>query len=185
MRPPGRPFFAVPTATFRVLSCFIVLRHARRRVVHVHMTATPTAPWTAQQVVEAFPFDEAPRYLIQDRDGIYGGEFRRRLKNLGIKEVINAPQAPSQNPYCERVIGSIRRECLDHVIVLNEQHLQRILADYFEYYPQSRTHLSLDRNSPVPRQVEPPLKGQAMSMPQVSGLHHGYTRTACTVSPLA
>ncbi len=136
-------FFTVPTTTFRILFTFVVLRHDRRQVVHFNVTAYPTAEWTAQQIIEAFPFDEAPRFLIRDRDGIYGHAFRKRVESLGIEQVLIAPRSPWQNPYAERMIGSIRRECLDHVIVLNERHLRRILRDYFEYYHESRTHLSL------------------------------------------
>jgi putative transposase len=171
-------FFTVPTVTFRVLYVFIVLRHDRREVVHFNVTTNPHAEWTAQQIVNAFPYEEQPRFLIRDRDGIYGNYFKNRMKNMGIEEVPIAPHSPWQNPYCERVIGSIRRECLDHVIVLNEVHLHRILADYFEYYHNSRCHLSLDRNSPNPRRVEPPSEGDVVAIPQVGGLHHRYTRRA-------
>jgi len=174
----GIDFFTVPTATFGVLYCFIVLRHDRRRVAHFNITTNPTAQWTAQQIVEAFPFDEAPRYLIRDRDGIYGDSFRKRVKTFGIEEVPTAPRSPWQNPYCERVIGSIRRECLDHVIVLNERHLMRLLTSYFDYYHDARTHLSLDRNSPNPREVELPSQGAIVAIPQIGGLHHRYTRAA-------
>ena len=169
---------AQPTATFRVLYCFIILGHDRRRVIHFNITTNPTARWTAQQITEAFPFDEAPAYLIRDRDGCYGTEFRDRVEKMGIEEVPTAPRSPWQNPYCERVIGSIRRECLDHVIVLNDRHLKRILSAYFDYYHNCRTHLSLERNSPVPRGVEPPSRGAVISIPQVGGLHHRYTRAA-------
>ena len=169
-------FFTVPTVTFRVLYCFVVLRHDRRRIVHFNVTAHPTACWTGQQVIEAFPFDEAPRYLIRDRDAIYGVHFRTRVKGMGIEEVVTAPRSPWQNPYAERVIGSIRRECLDHMIVINEAHLLRILTSYFEYYHESRPHLSLDRNAPLPRKVEPPDQGDVISIPQVGGLHHRYYR---------
>jgi len=171
-------FFTVPTATFRVLYVLVVLRHDRRKVVHFNITAHPTALWTAQQITEAFPFDEAPRYLLRDRDGSYGEAFRKRIKNMGIDEVVIAPRSPWQNPYCERLIGSIRRECLDYVIVLHDRHLKRILSAYFDYYHNCRTHLSLDRNSPVPRQVEPSSMGTVTSIPQVGGLHHRYTRAA-------
>jgi putative transposase len=171
-------FFTVPTATFRVLFCFVVLRHDRRRVVHFNVTTNPTARWTAQQMIEAFPFDYAPRYLIRDRDGAYGVYFRNRVDRMGIDEVPIAPRSPWQNPYCERVIGSIRRECLDHVIVLDERHLKRILHAYFDYYHNCRTHLSLERNSPEPREVEPPSGGDVIAIPQVGGLHHRYTRAA-------
>ena len=171
-------FFTVPTATFRVLFCFLILRHDRRKVVHFGVTANPTAAWTAQQLIEAFPYDEAPRFLIRDHDAIFGDYFQKRVKAMGIEEVVIAPRAPWQNPYCERLIGSIRRDCLDHVIVLNEAHLRRILIDYLAYYHRSRTHLSLDRNAPFPRQVEPPSSGRVISIPQVGGLHHRYTRAA-------
>ena len=169
-------FFTIPTVTFRVLYVFVVLRYDRRQVVHFNVTTNPHAAWTAQQVVDAFPYEEAPRFLIRDRDGIYGDYFTKRINSMGIEEVLIAPRSPWQNPYCERVIGSIRRECLDHVIVLNEKHLHRILAEYFEYYHNSRPHLSLDRNSPTPRCVEPPSKGEVVAVSQVGGLHHRYTR---------
>jgi putative transposase len=171
-------FFTVPTATYRIVYCFLVLCHDRRRVVHYNVTAHPSQHWTAQQIVEAFPHDEAPRYLIRDRDSTYGGWFRRRVKNMGIEEVIIAPRSPWQNPYCERLIGSIRRECLDHMIVWSEDHLLRILRSYFDYYHDSRTHLSLDRNAPNPREVESANKGTVIAIPQVGGLHHRYTRAA-------
>ncbi len=124
-------FFTVPTATFRVLYVFIVLRHDRRQIVHFNVAAHPTAQWAAQQIVEAFPFDTASRYLLQDRDGIYGNTVQRRIKSLGIEEVLTAPRSPWQNAFVERVIRTIRRECLDHVIVLNERHLRRVLREYF------------------------------------------------------
>ena len=171
-------FFTVPTVTFRVLFCFIVLSHDRRRIIHSNVTEHPTAEWTAQQIVEAFPYDEAPRYLLRDRDSIYGEYFRRRVKSMGIEEVITACRSPWQNAYAERVIGSIRRECLDHVIVFGENHLRRVLADYVDYYNHARTHLSLGRNSPIPREVEPPERGQVVAISHVGGLHHRYTRVA-------
>lgn len=171
-------FFTVPTATFRMLYCFIVLCHERRRVVHFNVTAHPTERWTAQQVVEAFPYQEAPRYLIRDRDSRYSEWFCRRVKAMGIEEVVIAARSPWQSPFVERLIGSIRRECLNHMIVLNEGHLLRILGSYFDYYHESRTHLSLDRNAPDPRDVEQSSQGQVVAIPQVGGLHHRYTRAA-------
>ena len=171
-------FFTVPTATFRVLFCCLVLRHARRRAVHVHVTAHPTAAWTAQQIVEAFPYDTAPRFLLRDRDGAYGEVFHRRVRRMGIQEVLTAPQAPWQNPYVERVIGSIRRECLDHLIILSEAHLRRILTAYLAYYHEARPHLALARNAPVPRNVEHPSKGKVSAIPYLGGLHHRYARAA-------
>ena len=125
---------------------------------------------------DAFPYDESPRYLIRDRDSNYGPCFRKRIKHMGIDQVVTAYRSPWQNPFVERLIGSIRRECLDHMIVINEDHLIRILTSYFEYYHRSRTHLSLDRNSPIPREIEHPAKGEVVSIPQVGGLHHRYQR---------
>jgi transposase InsO family protein len=169
-------FFTVPTATFRILFVLVVFRHARRQVVHSNVTANPTARWTAQQIVEAFPWDTAPKYLLRDRDGIYGAYFRQRLKNMDITEVIIAPRSPWQNPFVERLIGSIRRDCLDHVIVLNESHLSRILSSYFQYYHHDRTHYSLGKDTPVERSVQPrPAKGaKVIELPRVGGLHHRY-----------
>ena len=114
----------------------------------------PTAQWTSQQLLEAFPFESAPRHLLHDRDAIYGEKVKRRIKSLGIDEVISAPRSPWQNPYVERVIGSIRRDCLDHVIIFNERHLRGVLRDYFDYYHTCRTHLSLNKDSPQPRSIE-------------------------------
>ncbi len=128
--------------------------------------------------VEAFPFDQQPRFLLRDRDGIYGECFRDRVEHMGIEEVLIAPRAPWQNPYAERVIGSIRRECLDHLIVLNEDHLRRILSECFEYYHEARAHLSLERNSPDPRQVQSPKKGKVVAKAYLGGLHHCYSRAA-------
>jgi transposase InsO family protein len=157
-------FFTVPTVTFHVLYAFIVLRHDRRRVVHFNVTDHSYAEWAARQIIDAFPYDEAPRFLLRDRDGIYGDYFPKRVKQMGIEEIFIAPRSPWQNPFCERVIGSIRRDCLDHVIVLNEAHLQRILTEYFQYYHTSRPHLSLDRNSPTARCVEPPFQGEVVAI---------------------
>ena len=141
-------FFLVPTATFRVLFVFVVLAHDRRRIVHFNVTEHPTAQWTAQQLVEAFPFDTAPRYLIRDGDGIYGQRVTRRIESLGIDEIVTAPASPWQNAYVERVIGTLRRELLDHVIILNKRHLKRLLSSYLDYYHPWRTHRSLDRDAP-------------------------------------
>ncbi len=155
-----------------------MLRHDRRRIVHFNVTVHPTARWAGQQIVEAFPYDEVPRFLLRDRDGIYGVDFRQRVKHLGIDEVVIAYRSPWQNHYVERLIGSIRHECVDRVIVFNEAHLRRILTSYFHYYHESRTHLSLERNTPVPRRVEHPSEGKVVAIPQVGGLHHRYTRAA-------
>jgi transposase InsO family protein len=171
-------FFTVPTATFRVLYVFFVLAHDRRRVLHFNVTEFPSAQWTGQQIIEAFPEDTAPTYMIRDRDGIYGGQFRRRVEGIGIEEVLTAPRSPWQNPYAERLVGSVRRECLDHVIVLGGQHLYRILKSYFAYYHRSRTHLSLGKDAPEPRPVRPPSMGKVVALPEVGGLHHRYERLA-------
>jgi transposase InsO family protein len=171
-------FFTVPTINFRILYCFIILSHDRRSIVHFNVTSHPAALWTAQQIVNAFPEETAPKYLIRDRDSIYGQYFQQRIKNLGIKEVVTAPRSPWQNSYVERVIGTIRRECLDQVIIFSEDHLRKTLSEYFEYYHQSRPHQSLDRNSPIPREIEPAIKGKVISIPMVGGLHHQYRRVA-------
>ena len=171
-------FFVVPTATFRILYVFVVLEPERRRVVHFNVTQGPSARWTAQQVVNAFPYNSAPKYLIRDRDKIYGAQFVRRVRAMEIEQVLTAPRSPWQNPYCERVIGTLRRECLDHVIVLGEQHLRRILRRYLDYYHSSRTHLALDKDAPEPRQRESIDGGKVVALPMVGGLHHRYTRRA-------
>ena len=171
-------FFTVPTATFRIFYVFVILRHDRREVVHFNITQNPTAQWTAQQLVEAFPFDRPPRYLLRDRDAIYGERFRKRVKSLGMEEITTAPRSPWQNPYVERLIGSIRRECLNHVIVLNEHHLQRRLRSYFTYYHDARTHLGLAKQCPKPRSVQLPGQGHVVALPHVGGLHHEYRRAA-------
>ena len=171
-------FFTVPTLTGRVLFVVIVLSHVRRRIVHFNITEHPTAEWTAQQVVDAFPDDTAPTWLHRDRDRVYGESFRRRVAGMGIAEVISAPASLWQNPYAERVIGSIRRECLDHVIVLNQAHLRRVLTIYSRYYLQSRTHLSLDKDAPVSRRVASRDDGDIVEIPHLGGLHHRYDRRA-------
>lgn len=171
-------FFAVPTLTGSILFVFVVLRQHRRRIVYVNVTQHPTAAWTAQQIVEAFPDDNAPRWLLRDRDRIYGSAFSRRVASMGIGEVLSSPSSPWQNPYAERMIGSIRRECLDHVIVLGERHLRRILTAYLTYYHGSRTHLSLEKDAPAPRRVQAIKEGQVIAFPEVGGLHHRYERRA-------
>ena len=171
-------FFTVPTATFRVLYVFFVLANDRRRLLHFNVTEHPGAAWTAQQIVEAFPEDTAPEYLVRDRDGIYGDKFRHRVSGIGIDEVLTAPRSPWQNPYAERLVGSVRRECLDHMIILGEQHLRRILTAYFFYYHKSRTHLSLGKDAPEPRAVHPPSMGTIVEIPEVGDLHHLYERRA-------
>jgi len=174
----GIDFFTVPTIHFRNLYCFVILLHDRREVMHFNVTEHPTAEWAARQIIEAFPEDTAPRFLLRDRDQTYGEEFRRRVKGIQIEEVITAPHSPWQNAYAERLIGSIRRECLDHVIIFNEAHLRGILRGYFDYYHNARPHQSLERNSPAPREIELQTRGKVISIPQVGGLHHRYQRAA-------
>jgi putative transposase len=169
-------FFTVYTVWFEILLVFIVLAHDRRRVVHFKVTAHPTPEWTAQQMLEAFPFDTAPKYLLRDRDRVYGQEFRRQVEVMNIKEVLSAPRSPWQRAYVERVIGSIRRECLDHVIVFDEESLRRTLRSYFCYYHRSRLHLSSDKDSPDSRSVQS--VGRVIAFPEVGGLHHQYERVA-------
>jgi len=171
-------FFVVPTITFRLLFVFVILSHDRRRPIHFAVTANPTAEWTARQLLEAFPWDSAPRYLLRDRDGIYGEKVHEATEWLGLREVLAAPKSPWQNPYVERLIGSIRHECLDHVITFDETGLHRVLKSYFEYYERTRTHLSLEKDAPVPRTVQPPELGKVVEFPEVGGLHHRYERRA-------
>ena len=171
-------FFTVPTLTGRVLFVLVLLTHHRRRIVHLAVTEHPTAAWTAQQIIEAFPNDTAPRWLLRDRDAIYGDVFRRRVAGMGITAVITSPSSPWQNPYAERLIGSIRRKCLDHVIVLGERHLRRLLTAYLTYYHGARTHLALEKDAPTTRRVQTPTEGPVVAFPEVGGLHHRYERRA-------
>jgi transposase InsO family protein len=171
-------FFTVPTVRFQVLYVFLVLAHDRRRILHCAVTPHPTAEWTAQQLREAFPWDSAPHFLLRDRDCIFGSDFTKRVKELGIQEVLGAPRAPQQRAYVERVIGTIRRECLDHLIVFNEASLRRHLKSFLEYYHDTRTHLSLEKDTPGGRPVELPESGRVVAVPQVGGLHHRYERRA-------
>ena len=171
-------FFTVPTATFRVLFVLVMLTHSRRRLVHFNVTEHPTAEWTARQLLEACVHEEAPGYLIRDRDQVYGERFCRQAKTLDIREVVIAPHSPWQNAYAERVIGSIRRECLNHVVVMGERHLLRILSKYLAYYNGTRTHLSLGKDAPERRSVQPPIQGRVVEEPRVGGLHHEYLRRA-------
>ena len=171
-------FFVAPTVKFEILFVFLILAHDRRRVLHVNVTTNPSAEWTGQQIVEAFPWSDVPAYLLRDRDSIYGAHFQRRVNNMGIEEVVIARQSPWQNPYVERLIGSIRRECLDHVIVLNEKHLRRVLERYLAYYHGWRTHRSLDMDAPAGRPIQPQDHGRVVEVAEVGGLHHHYERRA-------
>ena len=168
----------VPTIRFQVLYVFLVLAHERRRILHFAVTAHPTAGWTTHQLREAFPWESAPRYLLRDRDRIFGHEFVEQVKAMGIKQVLSAPRSPWQRAYIERVIGTIRRECLDHVIIFNERSLRFHLCSFSRYYHRTRTHLALQKDTPDPRPVQPPESGPIISIPEVGGLHHRYERRA-------
>jgi putative transposase len=170
-------FFVLPTTTCRLLFVLVILAHERRRVVHVAVTDHPTAEWTAQQLREAFPRTEAPRYLVHDRDAAFS-VWTATAAAIGIAEILTAARSPWQNAYAERLIGSIRRECLDHVIVCNERGLRRVLDEYVAYYLKFRTHLSLDKAAPVSRPVAPPGNGAITATPHLGGLHHHYERRA-------
>ena len=174
----GIDFLTVPTATFRLLYCFVILHHERRHVLHVNVTTHPSSQWIAQQLTEAFPYEQAPRFLVRDGDKKYGDAVELRIHNLGIQGMQTSPGSPWQNPFVERFIGSLRRECLNHVIVLSEDHLKRIVEDYLDYYHNCRTHLSLHRNSPNPREPVARDSGPIVSIPRVGGLHHEYRRAA-------
>ncbi|MBF0341525.1 MAG: transposase family protein [Magnetococcales bacterium] len=171
-------FFTVPTLFFKVFHVLILLDHERRRIIHFNVTTNPTAAWVAQQIRDAFPWDSTPRYLIHDRDPTFQGTCKDTLKVMGIKDIKIAPASPWQNAYCERVIGSIRRECLDHVIVMNEAHLRRTLTPCFIYYHETLTHLWLAKDCPEPRAVQPMGTGEVITIPHLSGLHHQYLRKA-------
>jgi len=171
--------FVVATAAFRLLYVSVILSHARRKILHLNGTRHPTAGWLSRQITEAFPWDTAPRYLLRDRDASYGFDFHKRVAAMGITEIVTAPHSPWQNAYVERVIGSIRPECLDHVVVINERHLRRVLLlSYVHYYQRSRTDLSLAKDCPEPRPIRPPNSGRVTAIPQVGGLRHRYERLA-------
>jgi putative transposase len=170
--------FVVVTARFQLLYALLVLGHERRKVIHFDVTQNPTQGWLARQITEAFPWDTAPRFLLRDRDASYGQTFRDRVQAMAIEEVVTAPRSPWQNAYVERIIGSIRRECLDHVIVFDERHLRRVLSTYFEYHHRSRMHLSLGKDCPEPRPIQPSSAGTVIAFPKVGGLHHRYERRA-------
>jgi putative transposase len=169
-------FFTVPTVSMRVLFVFFVLEHRRREVLHFNVTEHPTAVWTSQQIVEAFADRDAPQYLIRDRDRIYGNEVVLRIASLRIEEILTAPRSPWQNPYAERLIGSIRTDCLNHFVIMGAKHLKRTLASYFAYYHGSRTHLGLNKQYPFPRRVSS--TGRIIEIPLLGGLHHRYERVA-------
>jgi len=165
----------VPTIGFRLLYVLVIIGHHRRRILSFGVTSHPTAEWIARHITDAFPWTEAPRYLIRDRDAVYGQVVTRRLKSMGIRDRPTAPRSPWQNGYVERLIGSIRRECLDHVVVVGEAHLCRILKAYVSYYNAVRTHLSLNKDAPIHRPIQ--RFGRIISVPVLGGLHHQYCRT--------
>jgi len=167
-------FLVVPTITFERLFAFIVLGIGRRQILWIGVTTNPTAHWLARQITEAFPWDSASGYLLRDNDGAYGEVFTRRLRAMGIRDRPVAPRSPWQNGYVERVIGSIRRECLDHIIVWNAPHLQRVLNAYLHYYNSTRTHLSLSKDTPLRRPVQ--RGGRVIATDILGGLHHQYCR---------
>lgn len=171
-------FFVVPAVTFRWLYGFIVMAHERRRVLHFAVTDCPSAQWASQQLVNAFAFQTPPRFLLRDRDSIYGAVFAERVSALGLEELKIAPRSPWQNPYVERLIGSLRRECLDQFVILNAAHLQRVLRCFFEYYHTVRPHRSLEHDAPLLRPTEDPEQGQVIELPILGGLHHHYSRQA-------
>jgi transposase InsO family protein len=166
--------FVVPTIGFNLLHVLVIIRLARRELVWINVTAHPTAEWIAQQITEAFPWNEVPRYLIRDRDAIYGAAVTRRLRAMGIRDKPIAPGSPWQNSFAERMIGTIRRECVDHVVALGEHHLRHVLKSYARYYNTARTHRSLDKDAPISRPVQQ--RGRIVSHALVGGLHHQYVR---------
>jgi transposase InsO family protein len=166
--------FVVPTVSFGLLYGLLILQHARRELLWLAVTAHPSAQWIAQQLIEAYGWKEPPRYLIRDRDSAYGEAFIRRIRAMGIRDRPISARSPWQNGYVERLIGSIRRDCLDHVVVLGERHLRHLLHSYQRYYNEVRTHLSLHKDAPVPREVR--AAGRVLSVPILGGLHHQYVR---------
>jgi len=166
--------FVVPTVSFDLLYAFVIVRLDRRDLVWINVTSNPTAEWIARQVTQAFPWDAAPRYLIRDRDRVYGAAVTRRLRAMGIRDKPIARGSPWQNGFAERLIGSIRRECTDHIIAVGEGHLRRVLRSYALYYNASRTHRSLNKDAPIHRVIES--VGAIASLPILGGLHHRYCR---------
>lgn len=169
-------FAVVPTVTYGIVYVFFLLSLQRRRVLHFNVTQHPTAAWTAQQVVEACPFDLPGRYLIRDNDKIYGTYFQDRVDGVGLEQIRTAFRSPWQNGFAERWIGSLRRDCLDHVIAINERQLRRVVRSYVDYYHEDRTHLGLEKDTPGERPIESREMGEVVAIPRVGGLHHRYSR---------
>ena len=175
----GIDFLIVRTISFKALYVFVAISHDRRKILHFAVSSNPHSQWAIQQLRETFAFDETTKYVIRDNDGIYSPEFKRAIRRFGLKDTPTAPRSPWQNPFCERVIGTLRRECLDHMIILSEKHLYNVLHEYiFEYYNVSRTHMSLDKDSPEHRPIQK--DGKIVSKPILGGLHHVYSRVAWT-----
>jgi len=170
-------FFTVPTVTFGMLYCFFIIEHGRRRILHFNVTRHPTAGWTIQQLREAFPYQSAPRFLIFDRDAKYGLEVPIAVRSMAIRPVRTSFESPWQNGVAERWVESCRRDLLDHVIALNQEHLKRLLSDYVRYYHAGRTHLGLNKDTPTGRNRSAGL-GRVLVQPRLGGLHHRYDRTA-------
>ena len=166
--------FVVQTVSFRLLYGLLILKHGRREIICLSATAHPSGEWISRELTEAYGWEEGPCYLVRDRDSVYGEVFTRRLRAMGIRDRPTAPRSPWQNGYCERLIGSIRRECLDHILVFGERHLRHLLRTYADYYNRTRTHLSLHKDSPASRAIEP--FGRILPMPILGGLHHQYIR---------
>jgi transposase InsO family protein len=166
--------FVVPTISFRLLYGLLILGHGRRQILWLSVTAHPTAEWIANQITQACGWEQAPCYMIRDRDRAYGDAFVRRLRSMGIRDRPMSPRSPWQNGYAERLIGSIRRECVDHIVILGERHLRHVLLSYMKYYNEIRTHLSLDKDAPVSRTIV--RAGHILCRPVLGGLHHQYVR---------
>jgi hypothetical protein len=166
--------FVVPTISFRLLYGFLILQHCRRELLWLGVTARPSADWIARQLTEAYGWQQTPRYIVRDRDCVYGDIVLKRLRAMGIRDRPISPKSPWQNGYSERLIGSIRRDCLDHVVVFGERHLRHLLNSYQKYYNEARTHLSLHKDAPIPRAVQ--TIGRTLAVPVLGGLHHQYFR---------
>ena len=164
----------VPSVRFERLFAFVIVGHGRRQLLWFAVTRHPTAEWLAQQIIEAFPWETAPTYLVRDNDGAYGPVFWRRVRAMGIRDRPISPRSPWQNPYAERLIGTLRRDCLDHLLIFGARHLRRVLAVYSRYYNETRTHLSLDKGAPLGRSIQ--RRGAIVAVPVLSGLHQCYSR---------
>ncbi len=171
-------FLTVPSISFQTIYVFVILSLDRRRVIHFNVTRHPTAEWTSRQLIQAFPFESSPKYIIRDRDGIYGEKVLETIKFLNVNDIVISARSPWQNGYCERVVGTIKHECLNHMIIFNEAHARRILKKYFEYYHDDRTHLVLEKETPGLRSTELPEMGAVQRRQTVGGLHSRYFRKA-------